>query len=87
MTTPTCKDCKYFAQHYVKLKHRQLLEINCGHCKRTQSKNKIKESKQTACVHFTMRDLLEEKNSRNKTLRELVENIHDKLETVIETLE
>ena len=29
--TPSCKDCKYFVQHYVRFKT-NFHELNCGHC-------------------------------------------------------
>ena len=72
MEEKTCKNCKYFVQHYIKHK-RYLLKVECGHCKNGHKYGK-------ACGKW---ELIEpQKEERRKSIKALLEDINKSLEEI-----
>lgn len=54
MQEPTCKDCRHFRQHYVKLREGRFDPIPCGHCVFPRLKHRTTDT--TACFHFQKKE-------------------------------
>ncbi len=53
MEEQTCKTCRYFSQHYSRLKN-FWLTLHEGHC--TKSRFKTKDVDSPACQHYSVRE-------------------------------
>ena len=50
MQKPTCKECKHFRTHYVKIDNHHYETAGCGHCVYPRLKHRKPET--FACVYF-----------------------------------
>ena len=49
----TCEGCRYFHQHYVRIRNRQYNPIQCGHCGNPRCREKKPNT--PACQRFVKR--------------------------------
>ena len=50
MKEPTCADCAYFRQHYIRFDINRYSAVPCGHCVHPRLKHRRPDT--LACVHF-----------------------------------
>ena len=65
MENQTCKQCRYFRQHYV-LNSQMCVAVDCGHCVYPRIKHRRAEKQ--ACDHFAEREMPEEYPDRDKVI-------------------
>lgn len=53
MEQTTCKECRYFTQHYS-IDEEKCIWVNCGHCSRRRLKTKASLSR--SCADFERRE-------------------------------
>ena len=81
MEQQICKNCKYFRQHYI-MRRRQFAAANSGHCK-YQKSPRNPDTVSNACKHFEPRDIQQEKESRTKSVRDMITDMSNQLEELL----
>ena len=84
-TNNICDDCTNFTAYYIKRGYRTMRKINFGRCG-LAAKIKRHNGSQNACKNFAMRNPLEENKSQSGALRDLLIEIHKKLEDILEVM-
>ncbi len=86
LMTNTCKECKFYAQHYILTKNSGFTKVECGHCKRPMQNGKYRRADKI-CEEFSLQTAENVKKEKVQTVTMSIKSIEQKLQQVLDFIQ